>query len=70
MKKENKQRLGWVVGGILGLAAFAAADKLIGFESFNFWLRKLISGGCVILGGFMGQKIASKIGSTETATTR
>ena len=60
MKKENKQRVGWVVGATLGFAALAAADKLIGFESFSFWLRMVTLGGCIIVGGFLGQMIASK----------
>ena len=61
MKKENKLRLGSGIGGMLGLAAFAAAEKLIGFESFNFWLRKAILGGCIVLCALLGQMIAIKL---------
>ena len=65
MKKENKLRLGSGIGGMLGLAAFAAAEKLIGFESFTQGRLAFCAGLVLIPGGtelgvFLTRKIASK----------
>lgn len=53
-----RHRLGGAIGGGLGAAAGLAVGKLIGFESF--WLGAVLVAGCTGIGGFLGQKIATK----------
>jgi uncharacterized membrane protein YgaE (UPF0421/DUF939 family) len=59
LKSQRPQHiLARAIGCFLGAAIGYAVYKLIGFE--NFWLWMLLVVGCIFLGSFLAQKIASK----------
>jgi hypothetical protein len=57
-RHRPKHRFAAAIGGGLGCAIALGVCKLIGFESF--WLGLVLVGGCIGLGGFLAQKIATK----------
>jgi hypothetical protein len=53
-----KQRRAGRIGSVLGCAAGLGIFKLIPFKSFL--LELALVGGCIWVGGYLAQKIASK----------